>query len=109
VYIRLNEEPVTEPSKYFYIPNAFTPNGDGKNDNFKPVPTNPELPIVDFRLSIFDRWGGFIFEGDGISAGWDGTKNGVPCPGGVYVYQVTFRVEGVAEEQVISGTAAIVR
>ena len=107
VYVLIQSEEI--PSQYFYIPNAFTPDGDGKNDVFKPVLANPELSIVDFRLSIFDRWGGLIFEGDGISAGWDGTKNGVQCPGGVYVYRITFRVDGDSEEQVIVGTVAVVR
>jgi gliding motility-associated-like protein len=109
VYITFHEEPVVEPLQYFYVPNAFTPDGDGRNDEFRPVWINPELSIVDCRLSIFDRWGGLIFEGDDISAGWDGTKNEVQCPGGVYVYRITFRVSGVEEEQVMAGTLAVIR
>ncbi|MBW6461363.1 MAG: gliding motility-associated C-terminal domain-containing protein, partial [Bacteroidales bacterium] len=112
VYVLFRKEPATEPSKYFYIPNAFTPDGDGRNDIFKPVPANPELSIVDCRLSIFDRWGGILFETKDIDAGWDGTMNGKPCPVGVYVYRLTFRVDGVPgveEEQVLTGTVVLVK
>jgi hypothetical protein len=53
-----------------------------------------------------------VFEGDDISNGWDGTKNGKPCPEGVYVYRITFNVEGIPgaeEEKTIVGTVLIVR
>ncbi|MBW6461388.1 MAG: gliding motility-associated C-terminal domain-containing protein, partial [Bacteroidales bacterium] len=109
VYVTFREDSLIEPSQYFYIPNAFTPDGDGRNDIFKPVLANPELSIVDCRLSIFDRWGGILFETKDIDDGWDGTKNGKPCPVGVYVYRLTFRVDGVSEEQVAAGTVVLVR
>ncbi len=112
VYVVLREEPPFEPSQYFYIPNAFTPDGDGRNDVLRAVLSSQQLSIVNFQLSIFDRWGGRVFEGDGISKGWDGTKNGKPCPEGAYVYRITFNVEGIpgAEgEQTIVGTVVIVR
>ena len=107
VYIRVIEEPATESSKYFYIPNAFTPDGDGKNDVFMAFPNDND--ISHFSMQVSDRWGGRIFESDDISIGWDGTKNGKPCPVGVYVYRLTFRVEGAAGEKVIAGTVALVR
>jgi gliding motility-associated-like protein len=107
VYVTFREEPLIEPSKYFYIPNAFTPDGDGRNDVFMTFPNNNN--ISHFSIGVFDRWGGQIFESEDIGKGWDGTKNGEPCPGGVYVYRLTFRVEGVAEEQVMAGTVAVVR
>ena len=112
VYVTFRVEPVIEPSQYFYIPNAFTPDGDGRNDVFRIVPASQSLSIVDCRLSIFDRWGGSVFEGDGISKGWDGTKNGRECPAGAYVYRITFQVDGipgVEGEQTIVGTVVIVR
>jgi len=65
-----------------FIPNAFTPNGDGLNDQFQ-----PEVSDVDFvRLSIFNRWGERIFEGENSSASWDGTFKGALAEDGVYVY-----------------------
>ena len=87
--------------------NAFTPDGDGRNDVFMAFPNDND--ISHFSMQVFDRWGGRIFESDDISIGWDGTKNGKPFPVGVYVYRLTFRVDGVSEEQVVSGTVALVR
>ncbi|MCC6691001.1 MAG: gliding motility-associated C-terminal domain-containing protein, partial [Bacteroidia bacterium] len=58
----------------FYVPNAFTPNGDGKNETFFPkgFMINPEC----YHLMIFDRWGNLIFETDDLNLGWDGRANG---------------------------------
>jgi gliding motility-associated-like protein len=66
-----------------YIPNSFTPNGDGKNDVFKPVGES----YSDLTMYIYDRWGVMIFESKD-SVGWDGTYKGKSCQQGVYVYVV---------------------
>ena len=57
-----------------YIPNSFTPNGDGLNDIFKPICTY--IQPVDFNMYIFNRWGNEVFRTSDINAGWDGTING---------------------------------
>lgn len=59
------------PEYTFYIPNAFTPNGDGINDYF----FGQGIGIVDYDLWIFDRWGNMIFHGDELSSKWDGRAN----------------------------------
>jgi len=105
VYVKLTSEEIPETN--LYIPNAFTPDGDGINDVFKPIYTG--LSIVDCRLSIFDRWGGTVFTTDDISNGWDGNKNDNPCPGGVYVYKIIFTVDGVQGKQERAGTMMLVR
>src|SRR5690606_11165148 len=69
-----------------YIPNAFTPNGDGKNDFFIPVAYN----INDYSMQIFNRWGQLIWETDDLNAGWTGYYNGSMCADGIYTYQVTY-------------------
>ncbi len=110
VYIVLREEPPFEPSQYFYIPNAFMPDGDGRNDVFRPIPS--VSTISHFSMRVFDRWGGQVFETENIGQGWDGTKNGKHCPEGAYVYRITFQVEGfpgVEGEKTIVGTVVIVR
>ncbi|MBL7893307.1 MAG: PKD domain-containing protein [Bacteroidia bacterium] len=58
----------------FYVPNAFSPNGDGKNETFFPTGfmINPEC----FKMIIFDRWGNLIFETEDLNVGWDGRANG---------------------------------
>jgi gliding motility-associated-like protein len=65
-----------------FIPNIFTPNNDGINDALKVI----GIDIVDFKLMIFDRWGGKVFVTESISAFWDGTINGMPMNIGVYTY-----------------------
>lgn len=68
----------------FYVPNAFTPNGDGNNDEFRVSVSN----YTSFRLLVFDRWGEKLFETDNPATGWDGTYRGKPLNPGVYVYYV---------------------
>jgi len=60
-------------------------------------------------LSIFNRWCEEFFESTDILVGWDGTKNGNPCPGGVYVYKITFTFDGMRGKQERVGTVALVR
>ncbi|MCB0501702.1 MAG: PKD domain-containing protein [Bacteroidetes bacterium] len=66
-----------------YLPNTFTPNGDGVNDIFLPLPNN----ITSFTLKIFDRWGKKVFETDTFANGWDGNySNGSKAPIDGYSY-----------------------
>jgi gliding motility-associated-like protein len=77
----------------FGIPNAFTPNGDQKNDLFE-VLTDGGIAITQCR--IFDRWGQLVY--DNPLAQWDGTFEGKPLPMDVYVYQIGLtRINGVQE------------
>ncbi len=57
----------------FYTPNSFTPNGDGKNDNFLPMAIGVE--VDEFEMWIYNRWGDQIFYTDNIKEGWDGRAN----------------------------------
>lgn len=72
-----------------FIPNTFTPNGDGRNDVWLPVGNN----IAEYDMYVFDRWGGVLFHSMDVNTGWNGTANGNPVPNDVYVYQVTFRLQ----------------
>ena len=54
-----------------YIPEAFTPNGDGINDTFLPQGEG----VGEYSLSIYDRWGNLVFLSDDIEKGWDGIVN----------------------------------
>lgn len=67
------------------IPNAFTPNGDGKNDIFR-IPSGVSIALTGF--SVFDRWGNMIFTTNDSSKGWDGTYKGHPCEPDTYVYMI---------------------
>ena len=68
-----------------YVPNAFTPNGDGLNDSFKPIITKPDL-ISQYHLSIYNRWGECFFETNDTSRAWDG-KDELP---GVYNWVLSY-------------------
>lgn len=72
------------PPLKMYIPNAFTPNGDGLNDQFGVKGEG----IGDFRMLVYDRWGEVIFESDRPEKQWDGNYKGQPVQQGTYVYQV---------------------
>ena len=67
------------------MPNAFTPNGDGKNDEFK-IPGNKFIKLTKFQ--IFNRWGQEMFNTIDPQKGWDGTLKGQPVEQGVYMYIV---------------------
>ena len=69
-----------------YVPNSFTPNGDGVNDIFLPI-VNGEDPLK-YDLLIFNRWGELIFEDQHSSQGWDGYHKGVLAQDGVYVWKI---------------------
>lgn len=75
----------------FYIPNTFTPDGNGFNDAFKPVFESGYDPY-DFHLTIFNRWGEVVFESYNADFGWDGSYgNGGLVEDGVYIWQIDFK------------------
>lgn len=66
-----------------YVPNAFTPNGDGNNDIFKPIPIG--MKSVDI-FRVYNRWGQMLYSGTGNGAGWDGTFGGKGQETATYVW-----------------------
>ncbi len=93
----------------FYIPNAFTPNGDGLNDTFGAIPKYDY--INHYHISIFNRWGQQIFETSDITNGWDGTYQGTSCMQGTYVYRIAYEEFGQQRttSKVFEGTVMLVR
>lgn len=69
-----------------YVPNAFTPNGDGYNDFFKVEARE----VHDYHLYIFNRWGQLIFETTDTEATWNGTHNGKPVLVDAYVWKIDY-------------------
>lgn len=93
------------------VPNAFTPNGDGLNDTFKPIfrgfePTN-------YRMDIFSKWGQHIFSTGNLSEGWDGTINGHLVGNDTFTYVISYEVpsfvlrKGLSSP--ISGRVTVIR
>lgn len=69
-----------------YVPTAFTPNSDGLNEWFHPVP----VAVKEYEMQIYNRWGEQIFVTESQDIGWDGTYKGFDSQSGVYMYIVTF-------------------
>jgi gliding motility-associated-like protein len=73
----------------FYAPNAFTPDGDGVNDIFKPVIQG--FKPDSYQLMIFNRWGELIFQSNNVDIGWDGTHKNMKAKEDTYVWKVTVK------------------
>lgn len=88
----------------FYIPNAFSPNGDGINDQFQIYPHSDYLGEFKW-LRIYDRWGNLVFETatpDQQETAWDGTYKNKKVASGVYFYYVEVLIDG--REEIIGGS-----
>jgi gliding motility-associated-like protein len=66
-----------------FIPNAFTPNGDGHNDILRVIPAG--IKVFKY-MAVFNRWGQKVFYTSNPGEGWDGTFNGTPQQGGTYIW-----------------------
>lgn len=73
---------VVIPCRDFYVPNVFTPNGDGINDTYYIKVEYMSL----YDISIYNRWGQEVFHSNDPGAPWDGNIHGSPAPAGVYYY-----------------------
>jgi gliding motility-associated-like protein len=82
----IQQNVIIEPDFMFYVPNAFTPNGDGVNDTF----VGKGMFINNFEMLIFDRWGTLIYQTDDINKPWNGMVNGANelAKKEVYVYLI---------------------
>ncbi|MDQ3051453.1 MAG: PKD domain-containing protein [Bacteroidota bacterium] len=80
-----------------WLPNAFTPNGDGRNDSFEATGES------DYTLTIFNRFGELIYSGNR----WDGNKNGRHCPAGIYGYKINAPASHQFRER--AGTVVLLR
>jgi len=108
VYVLFATPPPVEPQDSpIFIPNAFSPNGDGLNDEFKVITTSSQ--ITSFHVYIYNRWGEQIFESSDISRGWDGEYKSQQCPGGAYVYKIEYMLGSLAEIRTMSGVVVLVR
>jgi gliding motility-associated-like protein len=89
-----------------YMPNAFTPNNDGKNDLFK-VAGYDNLSF--FRLRIYNRGGTEVFISSLPEKGWDGLLSGLPQPQGVYVWMLEYKKKYSIETFFRKGTVTLIR
>ena len=97
----VNDESSNQP---FFIPSAFSPNGDGKNDCFS---LGHWKLIDEFELSIYNRWGEKVFGSNNVMACWNGIIKGREAEIGVYYYLI--KVKNSCGEQVFKGDLSLVR
>lgn len=87
-----------------YVPSAFTPNDDGKNDEFSVV----GFSNGGYSMKIFNRWGQVVFSSDSGYGVWTGKNNdGTKCPQGIYVYQIEIAKD--KKHRSVRGTVTLVR
>ena len=86
-----------------FIPNAFTPNGDGLNDVWR-IPALEAYPNC--SVTVFNRYGQIIFESRGYNRPWDGRFKGIAQPMGAYIYIVNAGEPGI---DILKGTITIIR
>jgi|GEM_PF-6798641 len=98
-----NEECVSFPP-LLYIPNAFTPNNDGKNDFFEVKGGF----LAEYKISIFNRWGTLIYQSGSLYSPWDGKYNGETAPEGVYVFLIEV-IDGEGKDFRRSGSVMLLR
>lgn len=87
----------------FGIPSAFSPNGDGFNDVFRPRGSG----VQNFTMQIFNRYGQLVFETTDFLIGWDGTMNGNKLNPGVFAYIITYNFYG-KDSQTLKGNVTLV-
>ena len=89
---------------YLFMPNVFSPNADGHNDEFRCACEG----LVSYNLQIYNRWGQNVFSTNDYTKGWNGGFNGKHCDAGVYAYTVTYDTgNGLVERK--NGTVLLLR
>jgi gliding motility-associated-like protein len=88
-----------------YVPNAFTPNGDGKNDLFRTIFF---FPPTRFNLRIFNRDGLEIFSTNDPAQGWDGSYKGIRQPAGAYIWALRY-TDDSHKDHSLTGTLVLIR
>ncbi len=93
-----DEDDTTETIKYegFFVPTAFSPNGDGQNDLLELFIGKD---VMNFKFSIYNRWGELVFETQDKSLVWDGTYKSTALNTAVFVYQLDIRFEDGKKER----------
>lgn len=99
------------PADYcVWLPTAFTPNGDGKNDLFGPGNGYCHPDFSDFSFNIYNRWGQLVFQTVDPGVKWDGKWNGIPQEMGVYYYTLRYEYRGAfASQNAAPGKSTILR
>jgi gliding motility-associated-like protein len=93
------------PEHRFWIPDAFTPDDSGRNDEFRPF----AFGVASYRFQVYDRWGNLLFSTAEPAEGWNGTYNGKPCKQDIYVYSIRYVDEVSGQQHERSGHISLLR
>jgi gliding motility-associated-like protein len=89
------------------VPTAFSPNEDGKNDAFKPI---PNCRVNRYKLKVYNRWGEKVYETDDVSDGWDGFYKNSKQPIGTFVYAIEYSFrDGDGKTRFLNGNVTLIR
>ena len=92
------------PERYIYLPNSFTPDGDGLNEYFY----GRFIGLMSARFYIFNRWGEEVFFSDQLNFVWDASYEGAPVQDGTYTWYLIYEIEkGIYED--LSGHVNVIR
>jgi gliding motility-associated-like protein len=89
----------------FFLPTAFTPNGDGRNDIFRPIAVGYKT-LNYFR--VYNRWGEKVYFGQSLDAGWDGTYNNKKADLGTYFWEISF-TDRFGKDAFLKGDVTLLR
>lgn len=92
----------------YYVPNAFTPDGDDYNQKFSPIFTSG-FDVYNYHFMIYNRWGEVLFESFDSKKGWDGNYGGIKCQDGTYTWRIEFGVVGTDERVIDHGHVILIR
>jgi len=90
----------------YYVPNAFSPDGDEFNNVFKPVLTTG-FDVNSYHLSIFNRWGELIFESLNYEEGWDGTYHNEKLLDGTYIWKINVKYRSSDKKKELIGHVSL--
>ncbi|OEK00295.1 hypothetical protein BFP97_01655 [Roseivirga sp. 4D4] len=102
-----DDEQIREKYPRIQMPNAFSPNGDGVNDQFQAV----YECTASFQMKVFNQWGEMVFFSENIDAGWDGSFKNTEAPSGKYSFIISYSAEvnGQPFNETVRGTVRLVR
>ncbi|MGB3948319.1 MAG: gliding motility-associated C-terminal domain-containing protein, partial [Bacteroidia bacterium] len=97
---------IIEPDWAFFVPNAFSPNGDGINDTFG----GNGYGVLEYQMLIFNRWGDRIFDTDSMEKPWTGKANlgNTEAQIDVYIYKIAIK-DAQKKKHEYTGTVTLVR
>lgn len=97
----------SECNDCMFIPSAFTPNNDGKNDRFGAI---PKCPLKAYFLAVYNRWGQEVFRTNDVAKKWDGTYKNIAVDGDTYFYYVEYILDvQLAPKQTLKGNVILIR